>query len=237
MNRRTDVVLLLTMVLLVIPGVGCQKGIKVYVQCNPSLLAGYACTVEHREGNVRANVSWDLNITCRNGTLVTAHASQAVEPGGTASRIISIRDLHNFDRCDEASAASIENIKVVGAADSGDLQQLPTMTFFIATIIVIVTSGWVWIDAKSLGLQRGTSRGTFDMDPPAWFLACLLIWIVYFPAYLLKRRRYKAEQDKLSTLRSEITLFCEECRAPIPPSNAFCGSCGAAVAGEAERRS
>jgi hypothetical protein len=115
MNHRMIILLLLIMAVLVFSSLGCQKTIKAYVQCTPSL-AGYVCTVEHREGDVRANVSWDINITCRNGTLVTASASQAVEPGATASRLIPISDLRNFDHCDEASAVSLQNIKVVGGS-------------------------------------------------------------------------------------------------------------------------
>jgi Short C-terminal domain len=58
-------------------------------------------------------------------------------------------------------------------------------------VVVIGTSIWVGIDASSLGVRRGSlGGGPFDMGVAAWFLVCLLLWIVGFPSYLATRSRY-----------------------------------------------
>jgi hypothetical protein len=48
------------------------------------------------------------------------------------------------------------------------------------------------MDAKRLGVRRGVPKGFLSMGPLAWFFACFLLWIVALPAYLVKRRSYKA---------------------------------------------
>jgi hypothetical protein len=60
-------------------------------------------------------------------------------------------------------------------------------------VVVIGTSIWVAIDASSLGARRGAlGGGPFDMGVAAWFLVCLLMWVIGFPAYLATRSRYVA---------------------------------------------
>lgn len=54
-------------------------------------------------------------------------------------------------------------------------------------LIVVGTSIWVLTDAIKIKAQPGLLTGVFDMGPGAWFLSCLLLWIVAFPCYLAKR--------------------------------------------------
>lgn len=54
-------------------------------------------------------------------------------------------------------------------------------------IVVIVSSIWVYFDARRIGASRGLVPGFFDLGPLAWALVCLLLWIIGFPAYLLMR--------------------------------------------------
>jgi hypothetical protein len=62
----------------------------------------------------------------------------------------------------------------------------------VILILVAATSVWVWMDAKRLGVRRGVPKGFLSMGPLAWFISCFLLWIVAFPAYLVKRPSYKA---------------------------------------------
>jgi hypothetical protein len=62
----------------------------------------------------------------------------------------------------------------------------------LVLLAVLATDVWVYGDAKAQD-ERGTpavfSFGTFDIDTPAaWLLGCLLLWIVFFPLYLSRRR-------------------------------------------------
>lgn len=57
------------------------------------------------------------------------------------------------------------------------------------TILIVVSALWVAFDAYRLGVKRGS--GFSDMGPVGWCFACLLLWIVAFPMYLVKRPKYK----------------------------------------------
>lgn len=61
----------------------------------------------------------------------------------------------------------------------------------IIPIIVILTSIWVFIDAKKIGVQKGQIEGMGNLNPIGWLVACLMLWIVSFPFYLAKRGEYK----------------------------------------------
>ena len=65
--------------------------------------------------------------------------------------------------------------------------------------VVVGTSIWVAVDASRLGVKRGTLDGRlFDMGPVGWFFGVLFLWIIGFPAYLIKRPEYVANRNILS---------------------------------------
>ena len=62
----------------------------------------------------------------------------------------------------------------------------------LVLLFVFSTALWVYEDAK-LQYERGTpvvlSVSTFEVaTPKAWFLGCLLAWLVFFPLYLKGRK-------------------------------------------------
>jgi hypothetical protein len=66
----------------------------------------------------------------------------------------------------------------------------------IVGLIVIITSIWVLIDAKKIGVKKGQIKGLADIGPWGWFFVCLLLWIIGFPLYLLKRGELKRINGK-----------------------------------------
>jgi len=58
-------------------------------------------------------------------------------------------------------------------------------------LLVVVTSIWVFVDAKKIGVKKGQVKGLADLGPAGWLFACLLLWIVAFPLYLIKRPELK----------------------------------------------
>ena len=64
------------------------------------------------------------------------------------------------------------------------------MIDMLPVLVVLGTSVWVLVDARTIGVEKGRIKGFFDMGPTGWFFSCLLCWIVAFPAYLVKRREY-----------------------------------------------
>jgi len=61
----------------------------------------------------------------------------------------------------------------------------------IMLLVVIGTSVWVLIDSKKIGVKKGQLKGIANMGPGGWFIVCLLLWIVGFPYYLVKRGEYR----------------------------------------------
>ena len=57
----------------------------------------------------------------------------------------------------------------------------------LTLLIIVVSSIWVYFDAKTIGLKKGQLTGICDMRPEGWFFACLGLWIVAFPIYLANR--------------------------------------------------
>ena len=62
------------------------------------------------------------------------------------------------------------------------------MIDLLPALVVLGTSVWVLVDARRRGITKGKIKGFFNMGPAGWFFSCLLMWIVAFPAYLVKRR-------------------------------------------------
>lgn len=63
---------------------------------------------------------------------------------------------------------------------------------FVPLLLVATGDAWVYLDASA---RRGTRRevtATFlslDVETPrAWLLWCLVLFVVFFPAYLVARR-------------------------------------------------
>ncbi len=89
----------------------------------------------------------------------------------------------------------------------------------IVFFIIIATAIWVYIDAKSIGIKKGQLSGFCDMTPLSWALCVLLLWIVAFPLYLIKRPEIKAAvggtpiiqkgipQSTLNKVCKYITIF------------------------------
>lgn len=53
--------------------------------------------------------------------------------------------------------------------------------------LIIISSIWVFVDAKKIGVKKGQLKGICDMGPGTWLIACLGLWIISFPMYLNKR--------------------------------------------------
>lgn len=63
------------------------------------------------------------------------------------------------------------------------------MINFVFFIVVILSSVWVYYDATQncIGKIQG-AKGMFNMSAGSWCVVTLFLWIIGFPAYLLKRK-------------------------------------------------
>jgi hypothetical protein len=58
--------------------------------------------------------------------------------------------------------------------------------FGILLIVVLGTSIWAGFDAQAL-ISKGADKKSLGGGPVAIFLGCLLVWIIVFSYYLVKR--------------------------------------------------
>jgi hypothetical protein len=61
----------------------------------------------------------------------------------------------------------------------------------VSWLLVLATSIWVLIDARSIGVRKGQMQGIANMPPMSWFFACLVLWLIAFPLYLVARPQFQ----------------------------------------------
>lgn len=86
--------------------------VEVRIDC-PAVQGGYRCQVSLVSGAPPLiSVCWELNSVCSNG--VSASAKKCfkghLEAGEPVSLLIANSDIKNYDRCDQVSAAAVENV-------------------------------------------------------------------------------------------------------------------------------
>ena len=75
-------------------------------------------------------------------------------------------------------------------------------------VIVIGTSIWVFFDAKSIGVKKTNEKSFINFGAVGWGLCCLLLWIVAFPLYLVKRsdlkRKFQPEVSQTPSIPNRM---------------------------------
>jgi len=62
--------------------------------------------------------------------------------------------------------------------------------FAVIILIVLGTSIWAAFDAQAI-IAKGVDKKYLGGGPVVIFLGCLLLWIIVFPYYLVKRSNAK----------------------------------------------
>lgn len=68
---------------------------------------------------------------------------------------------------------------------------MTTTGALLALVVVVGTDLWVYFDAQRIagaGTPVFFRLGTFTIDTPlGWFLGCVVLWVVFFPTYIVSR--------------------------------------------------
>jgi len=70
-------------------------------------------------------------------------------------------------------------------------------------VIPLVVSVAVYMDAKTIGIQKGQIAGFFNMGAGMWAFACFLFLVIALPAYLLKRSAYR---EAIAQIKAQAIL-------------------------------
>jgi hypothetical protein len=65
----------------------------------------------------------------------------------------------------------------------------------LIVLVVVISSTWVGFDASGRDFTT-TGKWTMARGPVGWAVGCLLLWIIFFPAYLVQRSRASANGAK-----------------------------------------
>lgn len=88
----------------------------------------------------------------------------------------------------------------------------------IVLLVVVLTTIWVGIDSTSNQIPINTKTTYTSSNPIRWIFACIFMWIVCFPLYLVARSKTLSERNnKLLNVHENISeelsnpddLFCE----------------------------
>ncbi len=94
-----------------------------------------------------------------------------------------------------------------------------------AIILIFATDVWVLIDANILGIKKTSETkesaksfriASMNMGAAGWFCGCLLLWIVFFPLYLVQRGKHLA-QIRNQNLQNDgnLVVNCPSCKWAI----------------------
>ncbi len=110
------------------------------------------------------------------------------------------------------------------------------MFFALVMLGVIASSVWVLVDAETHKVPANRRKPySASNGSAAWFIGCLLLWIVGFPWYLIARSAVLAERPSTPLTPTVATplpmgaTFCATCGTALAAGAGFCSACGSRV--------
>lgn len=65
----------------------------------------------------------------------------------------------------------------------------------LVLMAISFSSVWAFFDAKKIGIGNVALGKLGRVGPWTWFFGCLLIWIIFFPMYLVKRAEFLKQKN------------------------------------------
>ena len=91
-------------------------------------------------------------------------------------------------------------------------------------LLVVGSSIWVGIDAFNLA-KTSNGKGPGGTSPAAWVVGCLMLWIVFFPYYLVKRGKPQLSPSTSSSDSARPRRECPHCRSQMRADASVCLQC------------
>lgn len=107
------------------------------------------------------------------------------------------------------------------------------MFFPLVVLCIIGSSVWVLVDAESHKVPMSKKKPYSPSNGSvAWFIGCLLLWIIGFPWYLIVRSAVLAEGRSVAPMATiaasppaGAAFLCSTCGTPLASGARFCHVC------------
>jgi hypothetical protein len=97
------------------------------------------------------------------------------------------------------------------------------MLVLVVILVVLATAIWVDRDARKLVAAGATKSQMGGNAPLTWSIATILVWIIVFPWYLVKRGQVRRELGIISNLNSTKSLaLLAAPPGPLPDRGWYC---------------
>lgn len=179
-----------TAIALAIALAGTTAAAEVRINANCSALGG--CTFTNI-GDDRGSACAVLVLTRQDGRSIRSSpvCSGSLAPSSTGAAIPVQFTEPVLTFCSEGACTPSVEMQGLRSDESGGPQGL------LVPFLLGASAAWVYADAKKRGARRGLHPGLFDLGPGGWAVATFFLWIIAFPAYLIRRDEIakRASQD------------------------------------------
>lgn len=156
-----------------------------------------ACTFTNT-GSTQGTACATVHLTNRSSGAVTNSTvvcSGDVESHSAKTVPIIFTETQPAALCPDMGGCAV-TITVSGVQATGAAALVP----LLLPLIILLSSIWVYVDAKRIGARKGLIKGFADLGPAGWLVSCVLLWIVSFPLYLVSRAKIKAASAATATV-------------------------------------
>jgi hypothetical protein len=171
-------------------GVPRHARADVYIQAACQVTAAQSACTFTNTGSSQGTACATVHVTNRSSgaaTHSTIVCSGDVESQSSKSVPVIFVETQPAALCpamtDCAVTVSMDNVAVSGVA---------ALVPLLVPLVVLLSSIWVFVDAKRIGARKGLLKGLADLSSGGWLVSSLLLWIVAFPLYLASRGKIKA---------------------------------------------
>ena len=157
-------------------------------------------------------------------------------------KVVKTKSIESNNKVANVATQSVSKPAMKSQSQKTVAKDYSSIINLILMAVVILSTIWVYFDTSKHKIKKikGES-GFFNVSAITWVFATLILWIICFPAYLLKRKSLieKSMQNTVKiknhntiqsqNFRPKNFMFCSNCGSQNTDGNKFCPSCGTNV--------